>query len=51
MHERRHTARSGFVFRHVGVSVWNSLPESTRMAESVPSFKNRLKNFLMNRDG
>ena len=51
VHERRHTARSSFVFRHVGVSVWNSLPESTRMAESVSSFKNRLKNFLMNKDG
>jgi len=40
-------------FRHIliivaGPTVWNSLPESVRSAETLSSFKRKLKTYLFN---
>ena len=42
--------RSVHVFRHVSVSLWNSLPDSIMDSESVSPFKSQVKKFLLGRD-
>ena len=48
--EIRNTVRSAHVFRHVSVSLWNSLPDSIMDSESVSPFKSQVKKFLLGRD-
>jgi len=35
-------------FSVAGLTVWNSLPESVRSAETLASFKRKLKTYLFN---
>ena len=47
--EIRHTTRSGFMIKHVGVVIWNSIPESVRCSENLMLFKVRIKNYFLNK--
>ena len=41
--EIRHKTRSRFMIKHVGVDIWNSIPESVRLYENLMSFKVKIK--------
>ena len=41
--EIRHSTRSSFALRNIGVSVWNGLPDSIRAADNLVAFKKKLK--------
>ena len=45
--EIRHTTRSGLMIKHVGVDIWNSVPESIRWSENLTLFKGRIKNYFL----
>ena len=49
--EIRHSTRSSFALRNIGVSVWNGLPDSIRAADNLVSFKKKLKNFFVEKGG
>ena len=46
--EIRHTTRSGFMVKHVGADIWNSIPESVRWTENLMLFKERIKMYFLN---
>jgi len=41
--EIRNTTRSGLMIKHVGVDIWNSVPESVRWSKNLRLFKARKK--------
>ena len=47
--EIRHATRSGLMIKHVGVDIWNSIPEIARWSENLMLFKARTKNHFLNK--
>jgi len=45
---RTRTKYGDRAFSVAGLTVWNSLPESVRSAETLASFKRKLKTYLFN---
>ena len=45
--EYRSGRRTGFLIKHLGQAVWNSLPDSVKAAEHQQLFKKRVKKFLL----
>ena len=50
VYEKRDTVRSAHMFRHVSVTLSNSLLDSIKGSESISSLKLQVKEFLLGRD-